>query len=880
MKICFFTVTDHAFFPGTLATVNSILQFHDAEGLEIVVVEHEARALSDAQRAIVASHDRVRLLGSSTFEKTGRKIGPWELKAYAAADLAAGCDVIIGIDSDCLLCAPVHDQIAQCQVTGGFHGGKDGDGTTYDESYAPYGIAATAHNARYMSTSLFFVATTPPNRRVLDEWALRTNQAIYNNTGPCPGHGDQGVLNAVLFAMQRTADVHLLDNDLWSQHWRYWDTRMDWRAGQFVNLSADRQPQRSFHCGGAEKFWERSHRDRVFADHALQTWPYVWYHAMLWFGRCQDWRLSPRDWLPTTSQHLTEDLVRLLPLIFTAHPEARQRWDGITDAMIDFILRDIPRAMSLGGGSLTEMFQLVDGDKTIRRYVEIGGYEGGSILALALRFANRDLDFHCVESFMGNLDGTMDGHRLPRRAAFEQHLARFPSLRVHLEARPSPHGAAAFDNGMLDCVFIDGCHDTPAVLADIDVWLPKVRPGGWLTGDDYGWPSVKEAVHQRFNDARGTPSGCVWIRRTEAQPTNTQNATRKLILKNHLSPGDIVTLTAAVRDLHHSHPGRFITDVRTSCPALWEHNPFITPVADDDPQAEMIECHYPLIHQSNTAPYHMLHGFRMFLEEWLGVAIQAHAFKGDIHLSAEEKSWMSQVEEIEGLGTRYWLIVSGGKLDFTAKWWDPDRCQAVVDHFKGRIRFVQCGEAQHHHPALRDVLDLRGKTSARQLVRLMYHADGVVCPVTFLMHLAAAVETKPGRAKNRACVVIAGGREPSQWEAYPHHQFLHTNGMLPCCDNGGCWKSRVEPLNDGDEKDKSLCLRPITLPSGRKLPQCLDMITAPQVITAVENYLAFTQPVHQTTCAGCHTRVTSDDLFCNQCGASVATPSLLTQLAS
>jgi ADP-heptose:LPS heptosyltransferase len=344
---------------------------------------------------------------------------------------------------------------------------------------------------------------------------------------------------------------------------------------------------------------------------------------------------------------------------------------------------------------------------------------------------------------------------------------------------------------------------------------------------------------------------------------------RKLILRNELSPGDIVTLTAAVRDLHHSHPGRFITDVRTTCPALWEHNPFITPVADDDPLAEIIECHYPLIHQSNTAPYHMLHGFRMFLEEKLGVVIQAHSFKGDIHLSAAEKGWMSQVEEIEGLGARYWIIVSGGKLDFTAKWWD--RCQAVVDHFKGRVRFVQCGEAQHHHPALRDVIDLRGKTNTRQLVRLMYHADGVVCPVTFLMHLAAAVETKPGRAKNRACVVIAGGREPSQWEAYPHHQFLHTNGMLPCCDHGGCWRSRVEPLNDGDEKDKSLCLRPIILPSGRKLPQCLDMITARQVIDAVENYLAFSTPAKHTRCENCRSATFPEDIFCSNCGATMAT---------
>jgi ADP-heptose:LPS heptosyltransferase len=181
-------------------------------------------------------------------------------------------------------------------------------------------------------------------------------------------------------------------------------------------------------------------------------------------------------------------------------------------------------------------------------------------------------------------------------------------------------------------------------------------------------------------------------------------------------------------------------------------------------------------------------------------------------------------------------VVGGGKRDFTAKWWAPERYQEVVDHFKDEILFVQCGEASHHHPPLKGVLNLVGKTDLRQMVRLMYHADGVLCPVTMHMHLAAAVETKSGRPKNRPCVVVAGGREPSHWEAYPHHQYLHTLGMLPCCDNGGCWKSRVVPLGDGDEKDKSLCLRPRPQAGGGVLPQCLDMITAKDVIRAIENY--------------------------------------------
>src|SRR5699024_8568506 len=105
--------------------------------------------------------------------------------------------------------------------------------------------------------------------------------------------------------------------------------------------------------------------------------------------------------------------------------------------------------------------------------------------------------------------------------------------------------------------------------------------------------------------------------------------------------------------------------------------------------------------------------------------------------------------------------------------------------------------------------------------------------VTALMHLAAAIETKPGMPKNRPCVVVAGGREPAQWEAYPQHQYIHTNGALLCCDHGGCWKSRTVPIGDEDDRDdpSNLCANV----SGH-LPRCMDMITAEEVIRRIELY--------------------------------------------
>src|SRR5437868_11338420 len=107
----------------------------------------------------------------------------------------------------------------------------------------------------------------------------------------------------------------------------------------------------------------------------------------------------------------------------------------------------------------------------------------------------------------------------------------------------------------------------------------------------------------------------------------------KLLLRNNQSPGDVVMLTAAVRDLHRTFPGQFITDVRTTCLPLWEHNPHITHIADDDPAARHIECHYPLINTCNDGTHHFIHGFTQHLGEQLGLRIEPSFFRVDIHLA-------------------------------------------------------------------------------------------------------------------------------------------------------------------------------------------------------------------------------------------------------
>ena len=308
---------------------------------------------------------------------------------------------------------------------------------------------------------------------------------------------------------------------------------------------------------------------------------------------------------------------------------------------------------------------------------------------------------------------------------------------------------------------------------------------------------------------------------------------RDFIYRCPLSLGDIVLLTAAVRDLQLHFPDSYRIDVRTCFPGLWKHNPHLTPLGEYDPGVKVVDCVLPLINESHTAACHSIHGFLDFFNQYLGASMKPTAFQGDIHLSRWEKTRPSQVQDLSGTDLPFWLISAGGKYDCTIKWWEASRYQEVVDHFRGRVQFVQVGDAAHYHPKLRGAIDLRGRTSLRELILLVHHAEGVLCGVTGLMHLAAAVPVRRGRHPVRPCVVIAGGRESPHWEAYPGHQFIHTVGALPCCARGGCWRARTLPLGDDDERDgrEHLC---IDVRDG--LPRCMDLITSAEVIRRVEGY--------------------------------------------
>lgn len=294
----------------------------------------------------------------------------------------------------------------------------------------------------------------------------------------------------------------------------------------------------------------------------------------------------------------------------------------------------------------------------------------------------------------------------------------------------------------------------------------------------------------------------------------TKETNKKIILRNRMSPGDILVMTVALRALHKAHGDKFQIDIDTPVNEIFQNSPYITKLNGD---GQVIDMQYPEIHKSGASGRHFVDGHRKFLEERLELTIPRVGLLPDIFLTQDEKLWPSPVfNHVDR--TKYWVINAGSKSDYTLKQYH--RWQEVVDILQDReFKVVQIGVEEHNHPALKGVIDMRGHTNNhRHLYRTIYHADGVLTCVSYPMHIAAAFQ-KP-------CVVVAGGREGTRWELYPNHRFLYMNGVMSCAIYDGCWKSKIEE-----------CLQPAQpVDMQSKVPLCLDLIRPEDVARAVDLY--------------------------------------------
>jgi hypothetical protein len=91
----------------------------------------------------------------------------------------------------------------------------------------------------------------------------------------------------------------------------------------------------------------------------------------------------------------------------------------------------------------------------------------------------------------------------------KENLAPLGRLPEYIRAT-SGDAALTFASESLDVVFLDAAHDYENVKADLVAWAGKVKPGGYLAGDDMEWQGVRDAVLEYF-EGKGDWSLCLSI---------------------------------------------------------------------------------------------------------------------------------------------------------------------------------------------------------------------------------------------------------------------------------------------------------------------------------------------------------------------------------
>lgn len=303
----------------------------------------------------------------------------------------------------------------------------------------------------------------------------------------------------------------------------------------------------------------------------------------------------------------------------------------------------------------------------------------------------------------------------------------------------------------------------------------------------------------------------------------------KVIFENRQSPGDVICMTAAIRDLRLQRPDISVM-MDTTANEIWDNNPNVTTLSRSDPEVKWFFLDYPDIHNSGKSGRHFTAAFYLSIEEKLGITLNQTEIWPDIHLSDAEKKSPSILEKLTGYNGKFWLLNAGHKDDFILKHWGDDNYKKLVDILKNQVQFVQVGEASkaHHHAPIPGAINMIGKTTMRQLIHMAYKACGSVGPVSMHMHMSAAFR-KP-------CVVIAGGREPWRWEAYPNQRYVCVNGCLPCCAADGCWKNWTSLNIPEHARSLENWRDKICQNMTGTNPKCMAMITPERVAEEVLSY--------------------------------------------
>jgi hypothetical protein len=151
-------------------------------------------------------------------------------------------------------------------------------------------------------------------------------------------------------------------------------------------------------------------------------------------------------------------------------------------------------------------------------FVECGAWLGQSSAYLC-DIAKDRINVFIVDSWQGSANEVDTHHKLVQETDIYNIFLDNMGERKFTPIRKLSHEAVLdFADESCDVVYIDMEHTYDAVSKDIDMWLPKVKVGGYLAGHDYNpgsWPGVVQAVNEKFHDQFRILDNSTWVHKKE-----------------------------------------------------------------------------------------------------------------------------------------------------------------------------------------------------------------------------------------------------------------------------------------------------------------------------------------------------------------------------
>jgi predicted O-methyltransferase YrrM len=130
-------------------------------------------------------------------------------------------------------------------------------------------------------------------------------------------------------------------------------------------------------------------------------------------------------------------------------------------------------------------------------FVELGAWLGKSSSYLCDKATGQNI--FIVDTWKGSPNELTTTHKLATKQDIYKLFVENMGDRKYTAIKATSKAAARkFKAESLDVVFIDLTHTYEAVKEDIKLWLPKVKKGGYIAGDDYheNWKGVIQAVDE------------------------------------------------------------------------------------------------------------------------------------------------------------------------------------------------------------------------------------------------------------------------------------------------------------------------------------------------------------------------------------------------